>query len=167
MYCLPYTLYPIIMYRTRSAARYTRNTSSPYVLEVHICPMHYYITCLLKSTQLELSHYLTLSHYPVLSQPRPLTVSLPKCLRMRTSNFLPQTRGWLISQWQKLVSLLAVSLPRLPHGRSYRNTVTWLYEATTANRLSRNWPFRWTQVSVKRHLAPVPHTQRPSALTRR
>ena len=44
-----------------------------YVLEVDICPMHYYITCLSTSAQLELSHYLTLSHYLGLSQPRPLT----------------------------------------------------------------------------------------------
>ena len=115
--------------------------------------MHYYITCLSKSGQLELSHYLTLSpyltlshyyltlspyltlslphtlslyltlsHYPGLSQPRPPTVSLPKCLRMRTSNFLPQTRGRPISQWQKLVSLLAVSLPRLPRARSQEHS---------------------------------------------
>ena len=45
---------------TRSAARYAHNTSFPYVLEVYICPMHYYITCLSKLEQLELSHYLTL-----------------------------------------------------------------------------------------------------------
>ena len=131
-----YTIVYTIFIYTRSTACYARNTYSPYVFEVHICPMHYYITCLLKSAQLELSHYLTLSHcltlshyvtlshyltlshYPGLSQPRPLTLSLPKCLRMCTSNFLPQTRGRLISQWQKLVSLLAASLPRLPRGRS-------------------------------------------------
>ena len=79
-------------------------------------------TLSLPLSYLTLSPYLTLSHYPGLSQPRPLTVSLPKCLRMRTSNFLPQTRGRPISQWQKLISVLAVSLPRLPRARSQEHS---------------------------------------------
>ena len=70
----------------------------PHTLSLLPHTLSYYFTLSHSLTTLA-SHYLTLSHYPGLSQPRPPTVSLPKCLRMRTSNFLPQTRGRPISQW--------------------------------------------------------------------
>ena len=126
---------------TRSVARYARNTSSPFVLEVHICPMHYYITCLSKSGQLELSHYLTLSPYLTLSHYLTLSPYItlshyPGLSHLGLSPYLsvcahsPATNTWTQSASGKNSLAFLPFLSRLPRARSQEHSHT----------LSLPWP---------------------------
>ena len=104
---------------------HSQNTSSPHLLEVHISycrKLRWWTPARTERRwfRIPATNCVILASVYTPQENEACCMSSHTYRRMclRTSNFLPQMRGWLISLWQKFIRFLVISLPRLPHVRS-------------------------------------------------